>query len=288
VIDRIAKTLNWEALRGLSELKRVSCILVEAASPSWQGDRLQLEELNLNECGRPLENVMLSMCSSRHITLDSRAAWPKLGAVRRHSSLCSLSISAPIVRDVAQLQGLALGRLILGNVEPDESLFATLKNMSKSLTHVRIFTTAPFAPERLPSSLALRELSVTGHLDYRKEWIDHAVSHPECCFLFPSPASRQPTIRLAEIYRGVDILRVRRGKKLEFCVETDLASFLADFDGSNGDLEDLLKPRSKEAPSPIRWGSEADTLVAFSKDIASCRWVVDAALGENIAITAPS
>lgn len=77
---------------------------------------------------------------------------------------------------------------------------------------------------------------------------------------------------------GVEIVRVKKGKKTVFEVSGDFAGELhrqRRFDGNNGDLEDELSAEAKRAKKRIQWSSEADTLVAQAADLATARWIVE-------------
>jgi hypothetical protein len=281
IVDRVKDARGWNALRGLSQLECVACITVGFTPEVWQGDVIRIDELDVDECGPTVEDLILSAFSAIDLTIFSERAWTSLAAVRAHGSLESLSLSCPLVRDLKRLQGLSLARLSLSRVEPDEELFETLSSLGASLRMVNLSVSSAFPPSKLGSMPHLRSFSVTGFPEYREEWIDFAVAHPQIGFDFPAPPAKPASISVADHYRGVDILRVQKGKKVEFRVEDDLASLRRGYEGSNGDLEDELRPRARKAKQKIRWGSEADTLVAFAQDVAACRWLIDEALGPD-------
>jgi hypothetical protein len=102
------------------------------------------------------------------------------------------------------------------------------------------------------------------------------VAHPALDFVFTRlvPPAKAPRVSLAEIHRGVDILRVELGKKVSFEIASDLAP---DFDAEDNEaLEARARALAKAAKKKLSWSSEADTFVASAPDAATLRWLIDA------------
>jgi hypothetical protein len=136
----------------------------------------------------------------------------------------------------------------------------------------------PFGPAVLPELRALRRLEVPAYPEYRKEWIDWAVAHPDVACRFPrfEPPSKRPGVELAEVYRDVDILRTGKGKQVAYEIAANLVDDILDTDAfDNGELEDRLRALAKAEGRKVQWDSESDTFVARAKDVETCRWLID-------------
>jgi hypothetical protein len=119
---------------------------------------------------------------------------------------------------------------------------------------------------------------VPGYEQFRSEWIDWAVAHPQvaCEFISVPEPSKRPVVQLAELYREVDILRVTKGKQVVFEIAANLVEDVLDSEElDNGELEDKVKALAKKAGKKAQWSSESDTFVVQAKDLDTCRWVID-------------
>lgn len=80
----------------------------------------------------------------------------------------------------------------------------------------------------------------------------------------------------AELYQGIDILRIAKGRQAAFEIAADLAQDILGSAGmDNGELEHRLQALAKQAGQKAQWSSEGDGLVVRAKDIETCRWVID-------------
>lgn len=79
-----------------------------------------------------------------------------------------------------------------------------------------------------------------------------------------------------ETYRDVEIFAVGARSERRYRIEESVAE-VVNYDGSNGDLEEVLVPLAARADKAIEWDSEGDTLVATCPDLDTCHWLIDRA-----------
>jgi len=290
IVDRNKLVRGWEALGRLASLDDLSVLLCktnDAASSSKS--RRPLRRLYVYECDRRCLRAVLAATTSEEIDVVSLSAPLDLGLLADQSLLARLYISAPLVTGLGRLGEPPLRILALGEVAIGPALDGLLARVSHTLEELRLRSTAPFSPSQLPTLPDLKHLArlrVPVFPEYRREWIDFAIGRLDlrCDFVASTPLAGA-AVDVAEIHRGVDILRVRaKGKtRPTFEIAADLASARhaqdASWRGDNGDLQEAVEAAARKAKRKVIWSSEADTFVATAPDVETCRWIIDRALG---------
>ena len=90
------------------------------------------------------------------------------------------------------------------------------------------------------------------------------------------PLSTLPRVEIEEIYRGVDILRVQKGKKIYFQIAANLAGELLQSDSlNNHDVRDFVETAAKAARKRIEVDSSSDEVIIRSPKVETLRWCID-------------
>jgi hypothetical protein len=274
-------------LRGFSAFARCKGLRsvwarLSSATFSAPARRLAVDMIDAGDCKPAFMRALLEATSARGIVwMDWGRAPVDLTPLARHTRLATLYAAGPLIRNVRALRGLPLEELTLGRVRVDGALGDVLANAGKTLRALHVVTGDDVAPSALPldEMPALERVSIGTHETHRDAWMSLALARRGVRFDFmapPGPPSKGPALEIVETYRDVEILQVTKGKTIDFRIESDVADAVGFADG-NGDLEDELAPIARAAKKKIAWGSEADTLVATCKDVATCRWVIDRA-----------
>lgn len=278
-LDRIKLITGWEGLRLPARLKRLTLTVCGASAAPPLAPPVPVEHIDLIGCSPACVKVVLGSTVAQSLQLLNEDLTPvNLALLRAHHHLTALWLEAPIAQGVKYIESLPLKRLRLSGLMMDMTLRHVLEARSKSLESLGLSCLAPFGPFALPELPALRSLEVPAYENFRAEWIEWAVAHPQVACSFPPldvPAKR-PLVELEEVYRNVAILRIKKGKQVKYEVAANLVEEVLETDSlDNGKLEDMLKPLAKQTGQRLEWASESDTLVVQAKDIKSCRWVVD-------------
>jgi len=191
-------------------------------------------------------------------------------------------VFAGFVRNLRYLERLPLKRLVLSNVEVDDEFRRLLTAHKDSLSELCLENEKPFSPDaitQLSMPNSLRLFKIPGYVEYRSEWIDFAVSHPHISFDFDSvkePFKKMPKVEVVEIYRGVDILKLQKGKKVSFEVWGNLAGdLLKSEEMDNHDLGDLVRSIATKEKKKVEVSSSADELVIQTTRMEDSKWCID-------------
>jgi len=166
-----------------------------------------------------------------------------------------------------------------GLVELDDAFRSGVAALASTLSRLAVSSSAPFPPEALPdldTFSELRRVEVSVHKTaFSQEWIAYALARPAIDFVFKRivDVTSAPGTSMEEVYRGFDILRIGRGKTAVFEVSGDMAANLGE--ENNSDVEERLQHIAAEAHKKVSWSSESGTFVAQTKDVATCRWLID-------------
>jgi len=271
-VNRVKSVVGWEGLRSIRSLRRLSV--------SWCGvtkvtrsPRAALDEVVVHDVAESVVETVLWSTSAKKLVLHA-CGTIDLTPLAGHTKLQHLS--AGTCRNVAVLAKLPLEHLTL-HAELDDDLHAALTARTKTLRSFGLSGSRAVGPDDLPDLSKLDTLRISGHPEHRDAWIEWAVAHPLVRCDFTSPpvrGPREPSISVAAVHRGVDILAIAKGKKIEYEVSGDLADEFG-YPDSNGDLEDDIAPLARAAKKKITWSSEAGTFVARAKDLETCRWLID-------------
>ncbi len=277
ILDRIVEI---EGFRGLNRFASLACLTV---SLSKSNDRVPasppvaLERVEVSDCGPACFESVLRSTASPHITF--RHTEPvSLEILDGHGAIRDLSAGAPLFRRLDRLAGRALETLAISDVVMDERFRAILATLAPTLRRLSISSMRPFGPEMLPDLSTFPELgrvaiSTIDYAEHREAWLSYVVARPQIDFIFGRIEPSSDRVEVVEIDRGVEILRIEKGKKVVFEVSGDLAS-----EGSaedNGALEERLREAAKAARKKVKWSSEADTFVAQTADLEAARWIID-------------
>ena len=278
-LDAVRSVVGWDRLaeRGLHRLSLTTCRSAEPFSglPA-EIDNLQVMFCDAGCVASALAAVVPAMLVVEH---DFRLHQPELVPDR----LRLLSVRSPLVSAPANLATARLESLSIANTRADDRFWQTVSGSADTLRQLVLGSLTPFGPQRLAMFGKLDQLEIVGYPEVREPWIDWAVAHPrvECIFREIGHWQFARPMILAELYHDVSILRCGTQARPRFEIAEDLVGLLdLDLD-DNGVLEDLLKPLARKAKRKVRWGSEADTLVADAADVDTCRWIVDRAATFN-------
>jgi hypothetical protein len=277
---------------GLARIARLRRIVARTSAATFAPPqaRVEVEELDVSSC-RP--EFVASLFGA---TRAQRVEWIEWGAepidlahLAGHVGLTTLHAHGAWIRNAHALPARRLAELALGRVRIDARLAEVLRAAGRTLRSLELVSNDDLAPTDLPfkAMRALERVKLCVHATHRDAWIALALARPEIRFDFggpPPPRPALPEIELAEVHRAIDLLRVTRGTKLSYRIESDVADAVG-YAASNGALEDELAKRARVGKRKIDWGSEADTLVATARDLETCRWVIDEACA--IAAEAP-
>lgn len=285
-LDRVKNVTGVAALKRLRALEALWLIVCDSTDEVAKKPMVQLTELHLESVTPRCLRAALSHVSASDIDIGGFESTVNLRNVLRFQrKVRVLGVAAPLVRGVAALREHPLEELALSEVTVDDEWRDTFKALAPRLRRLVISSSESFGPDDVGSisrAKALRQIRVPVFRDREDEWLDFAAAHDKIGFVFdvaPEPNAKKETITLAELHRGVDILRCAKGKKVQFEVADDLASRRRSYKGDNGDLEDEVRAAARGVKREVQWGSESDTFVARVADLETARWVIDTALG---------
>lgn len=280
LLDRIKTLTGFERLPRLDQLRWV--ILVLCGTPQFVSvePKVSAPDLQLKSCSTSCLNTMLGATSAQKILIEHvDTPVVNLRLLEGHTDLNELRVLVGWVQGTEYLEQLPLQKLFLSNVDMDQRFRKALMAHRGTLRELGLTNEKPFGPDALPELSALRRLEVPGYREFRSEWIDFAVSHPSIRCKFPpvrAPFQKLPKIEVAEIYRGVDILRLQQGKKSQFEVWGHLAGELLESDTlDNHDLKDYLDEAAKKEKKKVKISSSIDELVIQASGIETCKWCID-------------
>ncbi|MCX5744879.1 MAG: hypothetical protein NT062_20515 [Proteobacteria bacterium] len=277
VLDRIQDLQGFRFLPRLKVLEILTVALCKSEDRVPASPPVALDRVEVRECSPVCVETVLRSTAARVVSFNS-AAPVSLALLDGHPSLRELTAGAPLLRGIERLSGRPLESLTLASVDVNAQLRAVLATLAPTLRVLSLTATRPFGPEMLPDLAAFPELRrvaifSTDFAEYREAWLSYAVAHPQIDFVFGRIVPSGEQIEVVEIHRGVDVLRIEKGKKVVFEVSGDLASEGGADD--NGDLEDRLREPAKAAKKKVKWSSEADTFVAQTPDLETARWIID-------------
>ncbi|HYO71061.1 MAG TPA: hypothetical protein VEU33_33775 [Archangium sp.] len=279
VLDRIKLITGWKGLRRLARLELLGLTMCGSVPEEPLVPPVQMGRVELGSCEPDCVDTVLRSTSARKIQLlHEKPSSLSLGLLRGHIELEELWIDATLLHGIGILKLFPLKHLYLSGVAPGQELRGVLEARAESLVEFGLVCDEPFGPALLPELPVLQRLRVPGYEQFRPEWIDWAVAHPQvaCDFISVPAPSKRPVVQLAELYREVDILRVTKGKQVVFEIAANLVEDVLDTDElDNGELEDKVKALAKKAGKKAQWSSESDTFVVQAKDLDTCRWVID-------------
>ena len=278
-LDRIKSIKGWKGLRRLGHLKLLSLTLCGSAAEEPLVPPVLLDSVDLGSCSPDCVEMVFRSTVAREVQILHEDSSPlSLNLLRGHVGLERLWVDAPLLHGLGVLKQLPVKRLSLSGIAPGQELKGVLEARSASLVQLGLVCDEPFGPAVLPKLPELQRLRVPGYEQFRSEWIDWAVAHPQvaCEFISVPEPSKRPVVQLAELYREVDILRVTKGKQVVFEIAANLVEDVLDSEElDNGELEDKVKALAKKAGKKAQWSSESDTFVVQAKDLDTCRWVID-------------
>jgi hypothetical protein len=279
VLDRIKAIAGWSSLSRLTRLRALLLVLSGTDGAPGSPLRAELHSLEVLDCKSACLRAALVSTSARSVSFSLPEGHLHLALLEGHANLRELTAGASLVRGTECVARWPLIALDVGMVEVDSALREGVAALTGSLERLSVTSRSAFPPEALPDLAAfskLRRVRVGVHgTAFCKEWVDYAVARPAIDFVF-APLADAPTAQgasLEEVYRGIDILRVAKGKNVMFEVSGDLAPELDA--QNNAEVEERLEPLAKSARKKVVWSSEADTFVAQSKDVATCHWLID-------------
>jgi hypothetical protein len=276
-LDRVKSVSGLERLRNLNGLRIVEGVLCGSDERPPAGVPMDLARIDLNECEEGFVRALLGMARAewvRVVILDPPAF--DLAALKAHHALRALYVSCGLALGAHHLAGLPLETLWLANVPMDGGFRKALEALGGTLRELNLANDTPFGPDELPALPRLEKCIVPAYPEFREQWIAFAVSYPGTRFSFPplsAPSAKQPTARIAEIHRGVDILEMKKGAKTWYEVWGDLAARLQGERISNNDLLARIEPAAKKRKLKIRFSSEGDELrmqSASLDDLEAC------------------
>ena len=270
-INRVKTVVGWDGLRAIRGLRKLQVSLC-GVSRVMDAPRVELDEVVVHDVKQPCLETVLRSTAARILTIYACDGTLDLTNVTEHEQLRQLSVGSS--RNAGALANLPLEKLVLRS-ELDAGLRRTLE--ACALRSFELHCSRPVGPTELPDLSKLETLRISARPEHRDAWIEWAIAHPlvRCDFVQPPVRGpREPSISVAAIHRGVDILAIAKGKTVDYEVSGDLADEF-DYRDSNGDLEDDVAPLARAAKKKVRWSSEAGTFVARAKDLDTCRWVID-------------
>ena len=277
VLDRIKALEGFRSLPRFKALEILTVALCQSEDSVPASPPVGLDRVEIRECSPICTETVLRSTAARAVSFNF-AAPVSLALVDSHADLRELTAGAPLLRGIERLSGRPLESLTLARIEPDAQLRAVLATLAPTLRELSLTATRPFGPEMLPDLSSfphLRRVSIfaVDFTEPREAWLSYAVARPQIDFVFGRIVPSGEQVEVAEIHRGVDILRIEKGKKVVFEVSGDLASEGGAED--NGALEERLREAAKAAKKKVKWSSEADTFVAQTADLETARWVID-------------
>jgi uncharacterized protein YheU (UPF0270 family) len=280
VLDRIKSITGWEALRQAGRLGTLSLTVCGTPPEKPLRPPVAVERVELIGCSKNCVELILQSTRAQQVRLlYEEPSALQLELLQGHDRLEELDVDSGMTRGLKFLEPLALKVLSLSGVVPDQALKRVLAARARTLEELTLSSHEPFGPSLLPKCPSLRRLTVPAYDEFRAEWVEWAVTHPRVACRFPKlqAPSKRPVVQLAEVYRGVDILRIRKGKQIAFEVASNLVEDVLDReDMDNGELEDKMRALAKKDKRKAEWSSESDTFVMRAKDIETCRWLIDA------------
>lgn len=284
-LDRIKNVRGLHTLKRLRALEVLSLVVCDSTDEAEKKPVVELTRLHLESVTPRCQQVALSCAAATEIEIGGVASSMNLAtALRSQRAIRKLTVGAPLVRGLAVLREHPLEELALSEVSLDDTWRDTFKALAPKLRRLMLTSAESFGPADigdLSRARALRQILVPAFAEREDEWLDFAAAHGQIAFIFhraSQPDAKKETITLAELHRGVDILRCAKGKKAEFEIADDLASRRRSFKGDNGDLEEKVRAAAKSAKKKVDWRSESDTFVARVADLETARWVIDSAL----------
>jgi hypothetical protein len=279
VLDRIKSISGWDALSRFARLRTLLIVLSGAEAPAVPPARAEVDSVEFLDCTMTCLRAGLSATSARSVSFSVPGTPVNLSCLEGHRNLRELTAGASLVRGMERLARWPLMVLDAGLVEVDDAFRTGVAALSGSLARLAVSSRVPFAPDMLPdldgfSQLRRVEVSTYG-MAYYDDWIAYALARPAIDFVFRPivDGEQDQGTPLEEVYRGLDILRVRRRRSTVFEVSGDLAADLGE--QNNADLEERLQGIAREAHRQVFWSSESGTFVAQAKDVATCRWLID-------------
>lgn len=285
-LERVKNVRGWHRWRGLRTLETLQVLGCDTTELTSAAKPIRIRAIDVDHSSSACLRALLGSVDAEELTVGSETDPVSLSWLATCRSLRRMRISAPLVRGVSSLIGAPLQSLALGEVSIDDVLRGTLQTFASTLEDLRLDSAQAFLPDELGAITkfkALRSVTVPAFPELRRQWVDFAVSNPRIAFDFFTVQPHEPKgeqLSIEEEYRGVEIVKCVKGPKTAYEVADDLAERKGS-EGSNEDLEDLLRPIAKAAKKKIDWRSEADTFVARTSDVATARWLIDAALDER-------
>ncbi|MET0402468.1 MAG: hypothetical protein ABW123_08695 [Cystobacter sp.] len=278
-LDRVKSITGWEALRQAGRLEALSLTVCGTPPQEPLNPPVAVKNLYLLGCSKNCVELVFQSTRAQQIRLlYEEPSALSLELLKGHERLEELDVDSGMTRGLKYLEPLPLKVLGLSGIVPDAALKRLLEARARALEELTLTSHEPFGPSLLPRFPSLRRLSVPAFDGFREEWVKWAVDHPQVACRFPkldAPAKR-PVMQLAEVYRGVDILRIRKGKQTAFEVASNLVEDVLDTDDmDNGELEDKMRALAKKNKRQAEWSSEGDTFVMRAKDLETCRWLID-------------
>ncbi len=283
-LDRIKNVKSWSDLDRFRLLNSVSATLCGTEDSTPCESRRSLAIVDVCDCSPRFERVLLQSTSSAKISIGYSTVFD-LDLLRDHTELEELFLSSQLARNFDALAALPLRDLHVSSVHMDKRVTQTLIKLKKTLTELSLVGTEPFGPDVIPLSQLkkLTRFSVTVDPEFRDAWLEVACASPHIYFDMSYAAAHddepKQKVTVAEIYRDIDILEIKKGKKTLFELSGEMTEYAEErgFEGDNGDLEDELKERARAFKvRGLKWSSEGDTLVVQAAKIEALRWVIDA------------
>ena len=220
--------------------------------------------------------------SSEYLSIWSDRTIVDLGAltISQHvaRNLRKLRLRSPLIQKVDSLSSfLSLDEAFVIQVSSPETLVEALAASKASLNTLVLSGLQPMDPDSLQSLETLSRFTYVVRPDEDKEsWIRYAVEHPNIAFSFEPTGFYSETyfqsLDIAEIYKGISIYKIKRGRANFYRIEDDFIEHLNLAVEDHEELEDLVKNRLKKVK--VDWGSEIDTFVAESKSISTIKQII--------------
>ncbi|MBU0610429.1 MAG: hypothetical protein KKI08_21280 [Armatimonadetes bacterium] len=280
MLERIKDVRGWSFLAQLGRLEQLHVAVCGTSDLQCASPSLDVGDLRITQCDAQCLKMLVQSTRARRVAIIEPAGVVfDCHQLAPHVDAASLTILAPLLRNLNVVCHKQRETLSVAHVEPDERLTAAL-SVCCQLRVLDLTATRPFGPALLPTLPGLERLVVPGYPEHRKAWVDFAVNNPRLSCFFasvPETGGGAAVVAVEEVHHGIDILRVNRRGRVQFAIEADVAGLLG-LSCSNGDLEERLRSAARRArQTGLKWNSEADTLVVSAAAPASLRWVVDAA-----------
>lgn len=286
LIDRVKLFNDWQSVHRFSKLTECIFVLCKEAVGEPPKAPVNLENLRLTDCGASVVSRALGTFRAHALELQCEGILILDLSMLKGWKLKSLVASAGLLRGIPALAGQPLATLHLCKIHVGQELFQTLDALRGTLTELRLDPSNELLPAALPLDRLkkLTRLEVPNAPQFRAEWIERAVSNPDVAFAFYLPNERKLAGAIADIYREIEIVEVKDGKKQYFEVSGDFVDSRRGVEpawqGSNDDLEAAVKKRIRawKSKEKFTWGSESDTFVARAATVVGCKVVIDAIL----------